>query len=160
MAMKLTLNIAEVIEDWNQRNAGHKPWWIPGCEEMGQKDERCEKNLSWKGYCSMQNRLAGWDVENTPKLYPGPTMQSRPCRQLAGFGLVISKCHENTSNMEKIYANKITAREDWCALYFCLFFYDDFWLGHRRSHWDTILSLSDWQKFKFYVSKRYLGNSV
>ena len=27
-------------------------------------------------------------VENTTKLYPGPTIQSRPCRPYAGFGLV------------------------------------------------------------------------
>ena len=27
-------------------------------------------------------------VENTTKLYPGPTIQSRPCRPKAGFGLV------------------------------------------------------------------------
>ena len=28
-------------------------------------------------------------VENTTKLYPGPTIQSRPCRPKAGFGLVM-----------------------------------------------------------------------
>ena len=28
-------------------------------------------------------------VENTTKLYPGPTIQSMPCRPEAGFGLVI-----------------------------------------------------------------------
>ena len=28
-------------------------------------------------------------VENTTKLYPGPTIQSRPCQPLAGFGLVV-----------------------------------------------------------------------
>ena len=28
-------------------------------------------------------------VENTTKLYPGPTIQSRPCRPKAGFGLVV-----------------------------------------------------------------------
>ena len=27
-------------------------------------------------------------IENTTKLYPGPTIQSRPCRPQAGFGLV------------------------------------------------------------------------
>ena len=27
-------------------------------------------------------------VENTTKLYPGPTIQSRPCRPKASFGLV------------------------------------------------------------------------
>ena len=27
-------------------------------------------------------------VENTTKQYPGPTIQSRPCRPQAGFGLV------------------------------------------------------------------------
>ena len=26
-------------------------------------------------------------VENTTKLYPGPTIQSRPCRSQVGFGL-------------------------------------------------------------------------
>ena len=30
------------------------------------------------------------EVENTTKLCPGPTMQSRPCRPWAGFGLVVS----------------------------------------------------------------------
>merc|ERR1711954_601977 len=30
-------------------------------------------------------------VENTTKLYPGPTIQSRPCRPQAGFGLVTTK---------------------------------------------------------------------
>ena len=30
-------------------------------------------------------------VENTTKLYPGPTIQSRPCRPWAGFGLVLEK---------------------------------------------------------------------
>ena len=29
------------------------------------------------------------DVENIPKLYPGPTIQSMPCRPQAGFGLVL-----------------------------------------------------------------------
>ena len=29
-------------------------------------------------------------VENTTKLYPGPTIQSRPCRPKAGFGLVLN----------------------------------------------------------------------
>ena len=28
-------------------------------------------------------------VENTTKLCPGPTIQSRPCRPKAGFGLVM-----------------------------------------------------------------------
>ena len=28
-------------------------------------------------------------VENTTKLYPGPTILSRPCRPKAGFGLVM-----------------------------------------------------------------------
>ena len=28
-------------------------------------------------------------VENTAKLYPGPTILSRPCRPKAGFGLVM-----------------------------------------------------------------------
>ena len=28
-------------------------------------------------------------VEKTTKLHPGPTIQSRPCRPEAGFGLVI-----------------------------------------------------------------------
>ena len=30
-------------------------------------------------------------VENTTKLYPGPTIQSRPCRPQAGFGPVVLK---------------------------------------------------------------------
>ena len=37
--------------------------------------------------------VSGWffifHVENTLKLYSGPTIQSRPCRPKAGFGLVI-----------------------------------------------------------------------
>ena len=37
-------------------------------------------------------------VETTTKLYPGPMIQSRPCRPKAGFGLVIKKycpCKKN-----------------------------------------------------------------
>ena len=38
-----------------------------------------------------------WLVETTTKLYPGPMIQSRPCRPKAGFGLVIKKfcCKKN-----------------------------------------------------------------
>ena len=39
------------------------------------------------------NIVFGWFPcffkQNTTKLYPGPTIQSRPCRPLAGFGLVM-----------------------------------------------------------------------
>ena len=35
-----------------------------------------------------------WAVENTLKLYSGPTIQSRPCRPMASFGLVLrNACH-------------------------------------------------------------------
>ena len=36
-----------------------------------------------------------FQVENTLKLYSGPTIQSRPCRPQAGFGLVYTKKHHS-----------------------------------------------------------------
>ena len=35
-------------------------------------------------------------VENTTTLYPGPKIQSRPCRQQAGFGLVFLQTCKST----------------------------------------------------------------
>ena len=41
------------------------------------------------------------DIENTPKLYPGPTIQSRPCLPKDGFGLVVFKLKPATSTRSR-----------------------------------------------------------
>ena len=56
--------------------------------------------------------VPGWffivHVVNTLKLYSGPTIQSRPCRPKAGFGLVYSNFHSTKGVLALLQGGGVT----------------------------------------------------